>query len=232
MPYIVIGGVLYHYGIPGMEWGKRRFQNKDGSLTEAGKRRYAKAIRRYSKIGGTGTVSKAVAEDIEANNLLTGLGPTVKSATEALSRYRALRDKQDEFYTSGEFARVYEEAAQDTLEFFKTNRPDELADMVKKNGGSENRLWELDEFAERIDWYERTEAAKNAWNNANGVTDESLSKAWSEYTTSCRAITDALVGKYGDMKIDLSSSEDVKDRMLYIVDYLSDIHVKGTDRSD
>ena len=29
-----------HYGIKGQKWGDRRFQNKDGSLTEAGKRRY------------------------------------------------------------------------------------------------------------------------------------------------------------------------------------------------
>lgn len=31
---------LYHHGIKGQKWGVRRFQNKDGSLTPAGKRRY------------------------------------------------------------------------------------------------------------------------------------------------------------------------------------------------
>lgn len=31
---------LYHHGILGMHWGIRRYQNKDGSLTPAGERRY------------------------------------------------------------------------------------------------------------------------------------------------------------------------------------------------
>lgn len=31
---------LEHHGIKGMKWGVRRFQNKDGSLTAAGKKRY------------------------------------------------------------------------------------------------------------------------------------------------------------------------------------------------
>ena len=31
---------LYHHGILGQKWGIRRFQNPDGSLTEAGKKRY------------------------------------------------------------------------------------------------------------------------------------------------------------------------------------------------
>ena len=31
---------LYHHGIKGQKWGVRRFQNKDGTLTSAGKKRY------------------------------------------------------------------------------------------------------------------------------------------------------------------------------------------------
>lgn len=35
---------LYHHGIRGQKWGRRRYQNKDGSLTPAGKKRYDKEM--------------------------------------------------------------------------------------------------------------------------------------------------------------------------------------------
>lgn len=34
---------LYHYGVKGMKWGIRRYQNKDGTLTSKGKKRYEKS---------------------------------------------------------------------------------------------------------------------------------------------------------------------------------------------
>lgn len=38
----IVENTLQHFGIPGMKWGVRRFQNPDGSLTAAGRARYRK----------------------------------------------------------------------------------------------------------------------------------------------------------------------------------------------
>lgn len=43
---------LAHHGVLGQRWGVRRYQNKDGSLTAAGKKRADKLKSEYTKITG------------------------------------------------------------------------------------------------------------------------------------------------------------------------------------
>ena len=47
---------LYHHGIKGQKWGIRRYQNEDGSLTDAGKKRYIGVGKRDRKYDMTADV--------------------------------------------------------------------------------------------------------------------------------------------------------------------------------
>ena len=44
--YYVVSKELCHHGIMGQKWGVRRFQNQDGSLTDAGRKRYASEAKK------------------------------------------------------------------------------------------------------------------------------------------------------------------------------------------
>lgn len=54
---------LYHFGIRGQTWGRRRYQNEDGSLTEEGKRRYG-TRENYERIHNKKRLSEMSDEEI------------------------------------------------------------------------------------------------------------------------------------------------------------------------
>lgn len=54
---------LYHHGVKKMKWGVRRYQNEDGTLTEEGKKRYARARKENARKKKENRVSEDVLND-------------------------------------------------------------------------------------------------------------------------------------------------------------------------
>lgn len=61
---------LAHYGVLGQKWGIRRFQNKDGTLTNAGKKRYEKELEKVKADKKVLTNRKRTVAKIEKLNAM------------------------------------------------------------------------------------------------------------------------------------------------------------------
>lgn len=73
---------LYHHGIRGMKWGVRRFQNSDGTLTAAGKKRLSKLEGQEAKLA-------------EKKAAVTG-GKTASSSKAGATKKKSVKDMTNE----------------------------------------------------------------------------------------------------------------------------------------
>ena len=69
---------LYHHGILGMKWGVRRYQNKDGSLTPKGKKRYSEDYNESRNIKRKG-IKRMSNDDLRKVNNRDSLERTYKN---------------------------------------------------------------------------------------------------------------------------------------------------------
>ena len=88
---------LYHHGIKGQKWGVRRYQNKDGSYTAAGKKRLAKqeynAERKAAKAKYQSAKSEINGTDPERNKRIAKKVATAVIMTATVSAAAALYAK-------------------------------------------------------------------------------------------------------------------------------------------
>lgn len=91
--YIYTNGRLYnldelqHHGVKGQKWGVRRYQNPDGSLTEAGKKRVHKTLRKYAKSKDRrAMLGDAVGKDAAITEAARKLLPARMKYEDAISR--------------------------------------------------------------------------------------------------------------------------------------------------
>ena len=69
---------LYHHGILGMKWGVRRYQNKDGSLTPKGKKKYSEDYNESRNIKRKG-IKRMSNDDLRKVNNRDSLERTYKN---------------------------------------------------------------------------------------------------------------------------------------------------------
>lgn len=154
-----MSNTLTHYGIKGMRWGVRRYQNSDGSLTEAGKKRVSKEYKRETNKARADVLRKATERQIDAYNKAAdrmnkgGIDQFNQQQEKKYGKDFANRDDYFEDYQKyfdEVFVSIYNkslyEAYQENKHFQRSRELVEQYGMVKWNELARSNTMDLDEL--------------------------------------------------------------------------------------
>ena len=155
MNYIIISnGELYHHGVVGMHWGVRRYQNADGSLKPAGRKRYTEDGTDSAKTSKGGkkqlTDEERAARNAKIKKAAIAVG--VVAATAALT------------YAGHKYLKNVDSEAKDAMEFLRK-------ESVNK---AFNNMYEAEDHATKLksirdNYIDRGEGHTNQARNADRI---------------------------------------------------------------
>ena len=183
---------LQHHGILGMKWGIRRYQNKDGSLTNEGRQRYRMTDSQYKELKDASDRShKAHKEEIEKRFEGSNLSRKIRSDRaqyEGKAFYELGKDladnmaKNDQEYADalGEYRKHMEEAETE----WKRITDQKYIDSIGSNANDPRHEWF--EFIESTGHYEFYGDRMEFWQElADPNIQERVSDANEKYRKAC-----------------------------------------------
>ena len=182
---------LMHYGVVGMKWGVRRYQNKDGTLTNAGKKRLTKDLKKDYKRGYSSAqpfkTSDSYKEKLKNSVSKCITDDDKKRITDAKNKWL------DKTYESDKAEKALDKIANKYGSDYYVNE-------IRRNP----HLYDTPRLKEKLSDYAIYEYGYSKARESRPDLDKASKAAdpyWDEYTEECRKVSDKLLGNYGNTKL-------------------------------
>ena len=147
---------IYHHGVKGMKWGRRRYQNPDGTLTPDGKNRY----------GGS---SEGSVKDSRRTKRLAKAVDRQKKVVESWQDTSEIKDKKGKTLYSKREVKEIRDAAVERLKKLEykhmiSQKRDQINAGESAFGRAYNKLTGADKYQAEIEYnIEKSAKVNKAW---------------------------------------------------------------------
>lgn len=182
---------LYHHGIKGQKWGVRRYQNKDGTLTDSGKKRLAKDLKKDYKRNYKSAQPFSTSEKYN-NKVKDAVNKHITDDDKKRildARKNALAKRNEVIKAEQELDSLAEKYGKKAYEAELRKNP-----TIYDTPRAKQKLYDYCKYEDGYDEARKRRPDLDKASKADRV-------AWDTYREECRKVTDKILGSYGDTKL-------------------------------